>query len=363
MKLSWLLLIFSFFAQNGIAQSLKKDSFSLQLFVEAYASSVPNKPFTNNRSGFHYNYTKTNTASVNLALAKLHYSTTRFRTNFGLMVGDYPTANLTAEEKWARNIYEANAGYKLSNKKELWLDVGVLPSHIGNETAIGKDNWAATRSITADNSPYYETGARLSYLPNNKWSFALLALTGWQRITIPKNQNWPALGTQITYIPSSKFTINHSSFIGKIFTGLKNENRFYSNLYTNIALTKKASLNLGWDIGVEESDSYATNFVWNGLIAAFRYQLKPNKWSMAVRYERFIDKKNLLFTLPENIYHEFNVHHASCNLDFQPIKNLLLRTEVNFQQSPYPLFRKGTQLANRQFSAFFICIYNFQYSK
>lgn len=356
-----ILIILVFGCINSYSQ--QTDSISLQLFIEGYASSVPNKPFTNNRSGFHYNYTKTNTASINLALARVHYSTGRFRTNFGLMVGDYPTANLAAEEPWARNIYEANAGYKLSKQKELWFDVGVIPSHIGSETAIGKDNWAATRSITADNSPYYETGARLSYQANSKWNFSILALTGWQRITIPVNQKWPAWGTQITFTPSPNLTINSSTFLGNINRGTENKTRFYSNLYSNIMLTKKASLNLGWDIGVQETDTYSTNFVWNGLIAAFRYQLKPNKWSMAIRYERFIDKKNLLFTLPEDIYHEFNVHHASSNLDFQPVKNLLLRTEVNFQQSPYPIFRKGTQLTNSQFSAFFICSYNFQYSK
>jgi len=343
--------------------SQQKDSISLQLFADAYVSFVPNKPYTNNRSGFHYNYTKTNTASVNLAMARIHYSTGRFRSNFGLMAGDYTKANLAAEEKWARNIYEANAGYKLSNQKELWFDVGVFPSHIGSETAIGKDNQTATRSITADNSPYYETGARLSYQANSKWNFSILALTGWQRITVPVNQKWPAWGTQITFTPSSNLTINSSTFLGNINRGTENKIRFYSNLYSTIKLNNKASLNLGWDIGVQETDTYSTNFIWNGLIAAFRYQLKPDKWSIAIRYERFIDKKNLLFTLPEDIYHEFNVHHTSANLDFQPLKNLLLRTEVNFQQSPFPIFRKGTKLASNQFSAFFICSYNFQYSK
>ena len=39
----------------------------------------------------------------------------------------------------------ANAGYKLSAKKAWWLDIGVLPSHIGFESAVGKDNWTLTR--------------------------------------------------------------------------------------------------------------------------------------------------------------------------------------------------------------------------
>ena len=356
-----LLSILAIVCINSFSQ--QKDSFSVQLFAEVYASSVPNKPYDQLRPAYHYNYTKANTAGLNLALARVHYSSKNFRTNIGFMAGDYPKANLAAEEPWARNIYEANAGYKLSKQKELWFDVGILPSHIGSETAIGKENWSATRSITADNSPYYETGAKLSFKPNIKWNFALLALTGWQRITIPKNQNWPAVGTQITFTPTSKFTINSSTFFGNIVTGSKNENRYYSNLYTNIVLNNKASLNLGWDLGIQESNNYTTNFVWSGLIAAIRYQLKPNKWSITIRYERFLDKKNLLFTLSENIYHEFNVHHGSVNLDFLAVKNLLVRVEANYQQAPFPIFRKGTQLVHNMFSAFFICSYNFQYSK
>lgn len=52
-----------------------------------------------------------------------------------------------------------------------WLDAGIYPSHIGLESAVGKDNRTLTRSLAAENSPYYESGARITYVtPNNAWT-------------------------------------------------------------------------------------------------------------------------------------------------------------------------------------------------
>ncbi len=72
-------------------------------------------------------------------------------------------ANYAAEPGILGNFYEGNVGIKLSENNNLWLDVGVFPSHIGFESAVGKDNWALTRSLNAENTPYFESGAKVSY--------------------------------------------------------------------------------------------------------------------------------------------------------------------------------------------------------
>jgi hypothetical protein len=75
-------------------------------------------------------------------------------------------------------------------------------SHIGFESAIGKDCWNLTRSILADNSPYYESGAKLSYTSKNeKWFISGLILNGWQRIQRVEGNNLPAFGHQLTFKP------------------------------------------------------------------------------------------------------------------------------------------------------------------
>lgn len=341
-----------------------KDSFALQLYGEVYASYIPNKPFNKLRPAFQYNYTKANNAGVNMALARVHYSKQRFRTNFGLMAGDYPTANLANEESWARNIYEANAGFKISKQKEIWIDAGVLPSHIGFETAIGRDNWSATRSIVADNSPYYETGLRLSYQLNQNWYMSVLALTGWQRITFANKRFQPSLASQVTFKPTPKLSINHSTFFGKAPYTMASINRYYSNLFVTVQLHPALFTSIGWDMGIENRpNGISRNAVWNVWYLQTKYNMVPDQWQIAVRYERMIDRRNVLFSLPEDIYHQFNVHHTSLTID-RFIKNgFLLRAEANYQSGPYPIFRKETMLAYNQFSAFLIASYNFQYSK
>jgi hypothetical protein len=361
--MNYFLMILFLSIENRVTAQ-HKDSFALQLYGELYASSVPNQPFNKLRPAFQYNYTKANEAGVNMALARVHYSTQRFRTNFGLMAGDYPAANLADEPEWTRHFFEVNAGYKLSSKEELWLDAGLFPSHIGIETAIGKDNWAATRSIVADNSPYYETGIRLGYRPNAKWYGSMLILTGWQNITIPYGQRGAGWGLQVTYTPNAKVSINHSSFIGDVVTPSGNGTRIYFHHNAAITINTRSAIALGWDLGLQGSNiNQRETDVWNGWLLLYRYLLKPGKWTAAFRYERFIDNRNVLFSINSPAFRSFNLHQSSLNLDWQPFSGLLLRGEFNYQQAPRPLFYKGSQLTQQQLSAFLIASYNFQYSK
>ncbi|MBX9783793.1 MAG: porin [Chitinophagaceae bacterium] len=281
-----------------------------------------------------------------------------------MMAGDYTKANLADEPAWARNFYEANLGFKLNKKEELWLDAGLLPSHIGMESAIGKDNRTATRGIIADNSPYYEAGIRLSYQPSKQWYLALLTLTGWQSITVPKGQKGETWGLQVTYTPSSVISFNSSSCMGDVLAGTKNVKRIYSDVFTTITFNKTSVLTLGWDIGLEESaiTPNKTN-IWNGLTALYQQQIKPGKWSATLRYEKFMDKNNTIIQLPLSSAYKINLSHTSLNVDGGPVKGLLMRAEANYQSNTRPVFYKSNSLVKNQLSAFFICSCNFRYSK
>ena len=79
------------------------------------------------------------------------------------MTGNYARYNLSGEPDWAKYIYEANVGFRLSKKQNIWIDAGIMPSHIGFESAISADCWTLTRNILAENSPYYESGVKLGY--------------------------------------------------------------------------------------------------------------------------------------------------------------------------------------------------------
>ena len=139
-------------------------------FLEIYNSYDFNKPINNNRPAFLYSHNRHNEFNLNLGFLKVSYNAHKVRANFALAAGTYIHANYGAEPGVLKNIFEANAGVKISKKKNLWIDAGIFSSHIGFESAISKDCWTLTRSILAENSPYFESGAKITYTTKNeKW--------------------------------------------------------------------------------------------------------------------------------------------------------------------------------------------------
>lgn len=92
-----------------------------------------------------------------------------------------------------------------------------MPSHIGFESAVGTDNGAMTRGLMAENSPYFETGGRVSYSTEDGKSFLSgLILNGWQTINAVDGNAIPSFGHKLTYKPNDRVTLNSSSFMGTL---------------------------------------------------------------------------------------------------------------------------------------------------
>jgi hypothetical protein len=152
-------------------------------YIEPYYSFDFSQPESGNLPGFLYSFNRHNEFNINLGFIKANYSSRKVRANAALAVGSYMNANYSAEPGVAQHILEMNAGLRLSPKHDLWLDAGVFGSHIGFESAIGKDCRNLTRSMMAENSPYFESGAKITYNSRNKkWLLSALMLNGWQRI-------------------------------------------------------------------------------------------------------------------------------------------------------------------------------------
>ena len=159
---------------QNFAQDAKEvenpNPFTISGYVEAYYGYDFNKPDDNNRPAFIYSHNRHNEFNLNLGYLKGAYSSERVRANIAMAAGTYMNSNYAAEPGVLKNIYEANVGIKISTKKNLWIDAGIMPSHIGFESAIGKDCPNLTRSMLAENSPYYESGIRVGYTSKNeKW--------------------------------------------------------------------------------------------------------------------------------------------------------------------------------------------------
>lgn len=319
------------------AQAQQLDSaVTLSAYAEVYYSYDLAQPGDHLRPGFIYGFNRHNEVNLNFGMMKLAYAKRNMRGNFALITGTYAQYNLAAEPVLLRSVYEANAGVKLSTKKEFWLDAGILPSHIGFESAIGKDCWNLTRSIMAENTPYFEAGARLSYTsPNGKWYASGLLLNGWQRMARVDGNNTPAFGTQLTYKPTAKATINWSTFVGNDKPDSVAQLRIFNNLYAQLQVTEKFGMILGCDVGLEEAASGESTSLYITPILIPRLQLSERS-CIAARIEYYQDQEGVI--IATGTPNGFDTMGYSLNFDHLITPNVLWRTEARMLQSEDTLF-------------------------
>lgn len=314
-----LLVMIGLASIQSYSQDSTNRSLTISGYVEAYYQYDFNKPFNNNRPGFIYSHNRHNEFNLNLGYFKANYESGKLRANLALATGTYMNANYVAEPATLKNIFEANGGIRLS-KKKLWLDAGIFSSHIGFESAISKDCWNLTRSILADNSPYFEAGVKITYSSDNdKWLLCGLALNGWQRITRLAGNSRISWGTQIQFKPSGKLLFNYSNFIGTDKPDSARLSRLFHNIYGIFNITEKFGLTLGFDMGKEEKNT------WYSPIVIARYSL-AEKWAIAGRFEHYNDKNGVIVTT--GTPNGFQTTGYSVNIDHIPAKNVLLRLEA-----------------------------------
>lgn len=312
---------------NSFAQAdSTKNPISITGYLEIYYGYDFGKPQDHNRPWFVYSHNRHNEINLNLGFIKASYLTGNVRANLALMTGTYANTNLADEPGVLRNIFEANIGVKIAKTKNLWVDAGVFASHIGFESAIGKDCWNLTRSILADNSPYFETGAKISYKSDNeKWFFSGLILNGWQRIQRLPGNNTPAFGHQITYKPNAKILLNSSSFIGSDTPDSVRQMRYFHNFYGQLLFTKKVGMIIGFDIGLQQKSKGSSDYhTWYAPIIILQYA-PTEKISIAARGEYYRDGNEVIIT--SGTPNGFKTFGYSANVDYHIRKNLVWRME------------------------------------
>ena len=312
-------------------------SFSISGYAEVYYAYDFSNPDDHTRPSFLYSHNRHNEFNLNLGFVKAAYAADRFRGNLALAAGTYMNANYATEPGVLQNVYEANGGIKLSKNSNLWLDAGIFASHIGFESAVSKDCWVLTRSMLAENSPYYESGAKLTYISgNSKWLLSGLWLNGWQHIQRPQGNNTPAFGTQITFTPSSKVTLNYSTFIGNDKPDEVKQMRYFHNLYGIIHLSDQFHLTAGFDYGMEQVAKGSSDFnTWYSPVLILKYDLNDT-WSVAARGEYYADEHGVI--IATGTANGFKTTGFSLNLDCRIRTNAVWRIEGRLLNSEDEIF-------------------------
>ena len=339
------LIAFGLTTVNAQETEKTPSPFTFSGYIETYYSYDFGEPDDHIRPGFFYSHNKHNEVNLNLGLAKVNYSKDNVRGNFALMAGTYAEYNLAAEQGLLKNVYEANVGVKISATHNLWVDAGVMPSHIGFESAIGKDCATLTRSILADNSPYYEAGVKIGYTSKSeKWYLAAMYLNGWQRIQKIEGNQTPAFGTQVTYKPNSKTTLNWSTYVGNEQPDYDRKWRYFSNFYGQLKVSEKTSITAGFDIGAQQTLNGSSDYdVWYSPVIIAQY--KPlAKIQLAARAEYYGDEKGVI--IATGTPNGFKTYGYSANFDYLVSGNVMFRVEARNLNSKDAVFLKDNLPSN-----------------
>lgn len=333
----------------SLAQSdSTKSPITISGYLETYYGYDFGNPDDHKRPDFLYSFNRHNEVNLNLGFIQVDYADDRVRGKLALMAGTYANANLADEPGVLKNIFEANVGVKLSKSKSLWVDAGIFASHLGSESAIGAICWNMTRSISAENSPYYSAGAKISYTSDNdKWFLSGLILNGWQRIQrVPGNQT-PAFGHQVTWTPTEKVLLNSSSFIGSDTPDSTRQMRYFHDFYGQFQFTEKFGLIAGFDIGAQQKFKGSSDYdIWYSPLLIARFS-PSQKIALAARAEYYGDKAEVIVST--GTPNGFQTFGYSLNLDIRVTEMVLWRIETRtFSSSQDLIFLDKTQAPTTQ---------------
>ena len=334
--------------QSDSSDWAKKPEVSFSGYLDIFYAYDFNEPKTDFRQPFLYSFNRHNEFNLNLGLIKVSAKHLKYRANIVMQAGTYVMDNYANEETALKYINEGNVGLSLNKKNNLWLDVGILGSIIGFESAISKDSWTLTRSLLAENSPYFLSGAKLTYNPNEHWEMAALVCNGWQRIKKVSGSSIPAFCSQIKYIKSDKLTFNWSTFIGTDDPDTTRRMRYFNNFYVQSQLSKKFGFIAGFDIGAQqlkkESASYS---IWYSPVVIFRY-IWNDKWTSALRAEHYQDKDGVIINTGS--INGFKTRGISLNFDYSQFKNIVWRIEGRWLTSSDKIFTRQNKNVNENFA-------------
>ncbi|MBK8623469.1 MAG: porin [Saprospiraceae bacterium] len=343
MKQIWLCSICFFILMPALTLKAQQDSLASSktlLFIDGYVDLFYvydfGRPNRNQRQYFFYNHNRHQEMNLNHGFIRCRVENPWFRTNFALQAGTYVNDNYAGEPSGLKNIFEANIGLRLNKKNTLWIDAGIMPSYIGFESVRSFDNKTMTRSLVAENSPYYIAGAKLTYKPDVHWNFVALVMNGWQRIQKANPDANPSWGTQITYTSDNNTTYNWSSFLGSDDPGGDSRLRFFNNFYATVPLSERWYFIGGFDMGIQQESKGADTYdLWFGPVVITQTKLNKNL-NLGFRAEYYQDPSGI-FMVSENIK-GFDVTGFSVNLDYNPIKNLLCRVEARYLSADKDIF-------------------------
>ncbi len=324
-------------------------------FVDGYYAWDVGRPPTRDRSFaggalFTTQPSRHNEFNVNLAFAEAVLTGPRVRGRLAVQAGTSVQSNYSVEPSegtvsgpsLAQLLQEAVVGYRIADA--LWVDAGIFFSHMGMESWISRDNPTYTRSLTADYSPYYSTGAKLTWAAAPKLTARLDVVNGWQNVS--EANDGKGAGIRLDYAPTQGATLSYYNFFSEESgTRLRTFNGVGAKVargpWTLLGQLDVGTQRRARDVGGASS--------WINTAGILRYRVAPLV-ALSGRVEFADDEDGVV--LGTGVREEdalpvpnapFRALGGSLGIDVQPQARVLWRTEARGWRNRDPIFPDGRE--------------------
>ncbi len=335
MRRNILLIFLIVFSGSGQVVAQFDSAFHITAGVDVYYGYDFNRPLNRNRQ-YVTVAARHNEFNLNWGFIKANYDDNRIRANMALHTGTYPVFNYANEPSdLLKLIAEANAGIRISDM--LWVDVGIMPSHIGYENTFSFHNEMYTHSFMAEHTPYFSTGIQFTAALSESFDFRFVVLNGWQNIA--ETNSGKSVGIQLNYRPAPDLELNYSNYLGNespVRDDIKL--RFYNHFYAKYFIQDNWHIVGSFDYGRQEllnSEETGNLFAF---LAITQYDINEH-FNIAARLEHFNDQEEILVgTGTPNGFTNSNLGIA---LNYFPVSFAKLRIEGRSYTSPDDIYDAG----------------------
>ncbi len=319
-----------------LVASAQDSSMSYFGLIDSYYATCSSSGDSHEMPFFMFNMKRTDEVTIHLALAHASYTSSSVRANLGIMAGTYQQYNLSSEPEALQHLYEANAGVQIGDSTGIWLDVGILPSHIGFETVNLQDNWTITRNLACEGSPFYLSGARLSIPLNDRFSAMVMVCNGWQHIQRNEGNNSLWYGTQVQAKLSSRFSLNYSTLFGSDDADNARRQRDFHDIYLQSQLSTRLFLNAGYDVGFQQETPNSSHYLsWNTPFVLLHLKA-TDALAFTLRTEYYDDPNGIIFPISDG--KGLQLGATSFTIEYCPKPQICIRAEGRWLDAIDPIF-------------------------
>jgi hypothetical protein len=281
-----LLFNFSLFAQ--LVDTTKAGVFRLGGGLDAYYA-LNLRDVKSNNIPYFVSSARNNEFNINLAYLDFTFESEHIKFRFAPGVGTYMNANYAAEPGLLKIPLEAKGAVRLSKKKAVWMEFGVLGSPYTNENPFSREQLMYSRSLAPEYVPYYMCGVRVSSQLTDKLKLSAFVINGWQQIRDVNDGK--SLGTTLEYKTGKQSTLFWNTYVGSERSSQHTDfrNRYFTDVYWVFQGTSKWSFSSCVYLGSQQRQlTTLVSQLWWQANAMARYSL--GKWgAISARAEYFHD--------------------------------------------------------------------------